>query len=76
MDRRKGQKRDLPRPLNGQRQHSLVLGAVAGNPPGNDLASFRNEISQCFRVFVIYLEFAIHTKTAHLAPMERSSSAS
>jgi hypothetical protein len=67
------QQGNLPRSFHGKRQHPLMLGTVAGNPSRNDLAPFRNKITQSFRIFVIYLEFTVDTETADLATMECAS---
>ena len=76
MDRCVRQQCDLTGTLHGQGQFPLVFGTVAGNPPGDDLAAFGNEIAQCFGIFVIYLQFTVYTEPADFAPMKSASFAS
>ena len=60
-------------PLDGQSQFPLMLGAVAGNAPGDDFAPFRDEISERSHVLVVYLQAAVGTKPAYFPPMKGTS---
>jgi len=50
-----------------------MLGTIAGNSPGNNLASLRDEIAEGLGILVIDLQFTIHTEATYLAPLKRSS---
>jgi hypothetical protein len=62
------QNRNVARSLNRGHHLSLVLCAVSGNPSGDDLPSFRNEISENPRIFVIDVDFFIGAESTDLAP--------
>src|SRR6476646_9992951 len=47
------EKRDVARPLDGERHLALVQGAVAADAAGNDLAALGNEVLERLRVLVI-----------------------
>ena len=60
-ERDKGQN---PRPFYGCGQGSLVQGTITRDPARNDLASFRNEQTQEFRIFIIQKKIFIGAKPA------------
>jgi hypothetical protein len=66
------QQRDGSGALNFSGQFSLMLGAGAGYPPWNDLAAFRDKISQRSRIFVINLETAVRAETAYFPSVKKS----
>jgi hypothetical protein len=76
VDRRVRQQGDVARPLNGQRQLPLMLGAIARDTPGDDFPAFSDEIPQGSHILIVYLQSAVGTKTADFAPMESTSLAS
>ncbi len=45
-----------------------MFGAVAGNPTGDDLSTFRDKVSQDAGVLVINIEFLVGAESADLAP--------
>ncbi len=57
----------MPRPLYGQRQGALMLGAGARLATGPNLTPIRYEMAQLSRVFIIYLLNVIDTKRTNLA---------
>ena len=66
--RGEGQDRDISRPLDRRCHLSLVFGTVTGDPPGNDLPPFSDEISQDPRVLIIDVQFLIGTESTDLSP--------
>jgi hypothetical protein len=70
---RERQKGNLARPFDRQGQLTLVLGTVAGYSPGNDLSSFRYEITESFRIFIIYPHIGIYAETADFSPSKCTS---
>jgi hypothetical protein len=76
VDCRVRQQGNVARPFNGQRQLSLMFGAIARDSPGDDFPAFGDEIPQGSHIFVIYLQSGVGTKTADFAPMESTSLAS
>jgi hypothetical protein len=62
-----GQKRNVSGPLDGHSQHTLVLGAIPGNPARGNFAPFRGEIPENFYVFIINGEATVRTELAHFS---------
>ncbi len=58
-------------PFDGDGDLPLVLGAVSGDPPGNDFPPFRHKISKDPRISIINIELLIGAKTADLSSHER-----
>jgi hypothetical protein len=54
MDGGIGQQGNMPGALDGQRQLSLVLGAVAGNAARNNLTAFRHKKPQRPHILIVY----------------------
>jgi hypothetical protein len=59
-------------PLDGLGDISLVLGAVTGNPAGDYLAAFSDEVAECAWILVVNGYLFVGAETAHLAPLKRS----
>src|SRR5712692_401970 len=62
-----GEERDLPCPLQSQGQRTLVLGAGAGHPPGQDLAAVADEAAQAGDLLVVDVPDLLHAEAADLA---------
>jgi hypothetical protein len=72
MHRRgKGQNGNIPCPLDRDGHFSLMLGTIAGDPSGDDLSSFRNEITKDPCIFIVDLQFFIGAESTDLSPQER-----
>ena len=56
----------VPRPLDGRRQASLMLGAYAGLAPGLDLGLVRQVPRQHVDVFVVNILGVVHAEGAYL----------
>ncbi len=69
--RGKGQNGNVASSFDGDRNLSLVLGAVSGDSPGDDLSPFRHKISKNSGIPVINFEFLIGAKPTDLSPHER-----
>src|SRR3989442_5672824 len=67
---REGQQRDVARPLDGERELSLVLGTSPEHPPGKDLAAFGDEGRQQLHVLVVHVVDLVRTELADLAAAE------
>lgn len=67
MSRDKRQQCDMPRPLYGYSQGTLVPGTSAGTPPGLNLAPVRYETAQLGNIFVIDYFDLIAAELADLA---------
>jgi len=52
-------------------QLSLVLGAIAGHPPWNDLAAFCGKKPKRPRIFIINGNATISTESANLSPAKK-----
>ncbi len=65
-----GQDGYVPGPFDGDRDLPLVFGTVSGDPPGNNLPSFRHEISKNPRISIIDIELLIGAKPTDLSPHE------
>ena len=63
---REGQQRDGTGALDGLAQLTLMLGAVAAHPAGQDLAALVGEAAQTVDVLVVDVLDLIHTEAAHL----------
>jgi hypothetical protein len=62
----KGQKRQIPSPLNGNSQLPLVVGTIAGYPARQYLPTLRDVAPETTGILIIYLHF-VNAETAHLA---------
>jgi hypothetical protein len=69
------QQSDIARAFDSLSQHALMYSAVARYSPGQNLASFRDEISQESRVFEINNVYLFNTETADAAPAHAASAA-
>jgi len=67
--RRVRQKGYVTSPLDGKADHSLMLGAVSGNPAGNDLAALRCEQPQSPRVLIVDHQAAVCTVATNFSPV-------
>lgn len=67
-----GQKSDIACPLDGFRDLSLMLGAVAGNSARNYFATLGNEVAQRAWVLVINGNLLVCAETANLTALKRS----
>jgi hypothetical protein len=61
------QQRYIARAFDCFGKHALVYSAVAGNPPGQNLAAFRDKISQKAVVFEIDDVYLLNAETADAA---------
>ena len=68
---RKGQNGDVARPFDGLRHLPLMFCTVSGDPSGNDLSPFRDEIPENLRVLIIDVQFLIRAESANLPPQKR-----
>jgi hypothetical protein len=62
----KRKQRDDPRPLDGRGDFPLMLGAIAGYPPGNDFTPFGDVIPEIFRIFIINFYLRISAELTYL----------
>lgn len=62
-----GQQGDISGPLDGQCQHPLVFGAVAGNPARGYLSPFGCKITDRLDVFIIDCKAAVSAEFADLS---------
>ena len=69
--RREGQNRYVTGPFDGDCHLPLVLRAVPGDPPRNDLSPFCDEISKDPRIPVVNVQFFIGAETTDLSSQER-----
>src|SRR5438445_3030257 len=69
--RREGQERDVARPLDGERELALVLGAGAEHPPGQDLAPLGHEPREQLHVLVVDVVDLVRAELADLPPAEQ-----
>jgi hypothetical protein len=75
-DRGEGKNRNTSRPFDGCGYLTLMTGAVARNPSGNDFPSLCHKISKDLRVFVVDDQVLVCAKSADLSSVERPSSKS
>ena len=68
---RKWKNGDVARPFQGHRYLPLMFSTVAGDPAGDDLPPFCDEIPEDLRVFVINVQFLIRAESTHLPSHER-----
>jgi hypothetical protein len=61
------QQRDIARAFDCLGKHALMYGAVSGNTPGQNLAAFRDKISQEPGVFEINDVYLLNAETADSA---------
>ena len=66
------QQGDIARPFDGHGYLPLMLGAVAGNPPGNDLPTFRDEEPEDSWVLIINGQFFVGTESTDFSSQEGS----
>jgi len=66
------QQSDVTCPLDCLGNFSLVLGAVPGNPAGNNLAALGNKIAQGAWILVINGYLLIGAETANFTALKRS----
>src|SRR5215468_3374073 len=64
---------DHARALDGERHLALVLGAVAADAPGDDLAPVGDEVLERLRVLVVDLHRLVGAEAAHLAARETAA---
>src|SRR5882724_7780142 len=69
------QQRDIARALDCLGQHPLVNGAVPRNPPGQNLSTFRDKVSQKPGVFEVNNVYLFNTETADSAPAHAATAA-
>src|SRR6266542_5260263 len=69
------QQRDIARAFDCLGKHALMNGAVARNPPGQNLAAFRDEVSQESGVLEINDVYLFNTETADAAPANAAAAA-
>ena len=70
---RKGQDGDITRPFYGDHHFPLMLCTVSGDPSGDDLSAFGNEVSKDPRVFIVDIQFLVGAEAADLSSHERFS---
>ena len=70
MIRGNWQQRQVAGAFNGLGNFSLVLGAVAGDAPGNNLATLGDKIAKCARLFVIDSQIFLGAETANLPTLK------
>ena len=68
--RRKRKNSNITRPFDGNGHLSLMLRTVPGNPTGNDLSPFCDEISKDLGILVIDIQFFIGAESADLSPQK------
>src|SRR5215468_12757098 len=66
---------DHARALDGERHLALVLGAVAADAPGNDLAPVGDEVLERLRVLVVDLDLLVGAEAADLPARETALAA-
>src|SRR5262249_37132621 len=66
---------DHARALDGERHLALVLGAVAADPPRDDLAAVGDEVLQRLRVLVVDHHLLVGAEAADLAARESALAA-
>ena len=66
------QQGDIARPFDGHSHLPLMLGAVAGNPPGNDLPAFCDEEPEDSWVLIINGQFLVGTESTDFSSQEGS----
>src|SRR4030095_2512933 len=71
--RRIRQQRDIARALDCLGEHALMYGTVARYSPGQNLAAFRDEISQKPGIFEINNVHLFNAETADAAPAHAAS---
>ena len=69
------QQRQDAGPLDGLGQHTLMLGAVAGDPTRQDLAAFRDILTELGSVLVVDGFSLVHTEAANTATAAAVASA-
>src|SRR4051794_33936795 len=67
---REGHQRDRPRPLDGDGDLALVLGAIARDATRDDLAAIRDEVLEGRWILVIDGDVLVGAEAAHLAARE------
>jgi hypothetical protein len=69
------QQRDIARALDCLGKHALMNGAIAGNPPGQNLAAFRDKVSQEPGVLEINNVYLLNAEAADSAPANAAATA-
>jgi hypothetical protein len=69
------QQRDISGALDCFGKHALMNGAVAGNTPGQNLAAFRDKVSQEPGIFKINDIYLLDAETADSAPANAATTA-